>query len=116
VLVRALCALLLTVISVIGLAGAATASTAAPASTATTASTASTGGVHHPAPSPCLRDPGCGGGAFAFGGVGLVAAVLPAAVGLVVAPRTRTRLAHLLRRFGDRLTASRLYRPPRLSF
>jgi hypothetical protein len=113
VLVRALCALLLTVISVIGLASSATAATTTPvAASATT----SVDGTHHTAPSPCLRDAGCGGGAVAFGAAGLVVAVLPAAVGLVRGPRTRTRLAHLLRRFGDRLTASRLYRPPRLSF
>jgi hypothetical protein len=116
VLVRALCALLLTVISVLGLANAATASTTAPAATSASASTTSTDGTHHPAPTPCLRDAGCGGGAFALGGAGLVVGVLPAAVGLVAGPRARTRLAHLLHRLGDRLTASRLYRPPRLSF
>jgi hypothetical protein len=71
--------------------------------------------TRRPAAEPCLRSASCGGGALLSGGGVVVLAVLSAEVA-PVAPSLGRRIAavHEATSAG-RVTAGRLYRPPRLS-
>jgi len=67
-------------------------------------------------PAPCVQRVACGGGAaLAFGGFVLVA-VLFASHDLVSGTPSRWTIRYRIASVVDRLSAGRLFRPPRLSF
>jgi hypothetical protein len=69
----------------------------------------------HPAPEQCMRNPSCGGGVAlglgAIGGIGMLAAAVPA-IGPSLLSRRRRPL--WIQPLLGRLTAGGLFRPPRL--
>jgi hypothetical protein len=119
VLIRALSALLLAVIAAAGVTSAAAAGTAPPDRSGSCGAPLDCGDHHvqptsDSTPTACLRDAGCGGGVLAFAGA-LAVALVPRTARIAAAPRVRARLRQVTTSLDSRLTASRLFRPPRLS-